>query len=104
MNEEVKNEEVENEEVEQEIPVIKYQNSKGEESEISESDLSESETKVLNDLKMVNQKIQEIDEAHVNHITRQSLVLNQTLLTDLLQSQFAQREDPAPKIITKEIN
>ena len=76
MNEEVKNEEVENEEVEQEIPVIKYQNSKGEESEISESDLSESETKVLNDLKMVNQKIQEIDEAHVNHITRQSLVLN----------------------------
>ena len=98
------NEEVKNEEAEQEIPVIKYQNSKGEESEISESDLSESETKVLNDLKMVNQKIQEIDEAHVNHITRQSLVLNQTLLTDLLQSQFAQREDPAPKIITKEIN
>ena len=98
------NEEVKNEEVEQEIPVIKYQNSKGEDVEITESDLGESETKVLNDLKMVNQKIQEIDEAHVNHITRQSLVLNQTLLTDLLQSQFAQREDPAPKIITKEIN
>ena len=98
------NEEVKNEEAEQEIPVIKYQNSKGEDVEITESDLGESETKVLNDLKMVNQKIQEIDEAHVNHITRQSLVLNQTLLTDLLQSQFAQREDPAPKIITKEIN
>ena len=73
------NEEVKNEEVEQEIPVIKYQNSKGEDVEITESDLGESETKVLNDLKMVNQKIQEIDEAHVNNITRQSLVLNQRL-------------------------
>ena len=98
------NEEVKNEEVEQEIPVIKYQNSKGEDVEITESDLGESETKVLNDLKMVNQKIQEIDEAHVNNITRQSLVLNQTLLTDLLQGQLAQLENTAPKIVTKEIN
>jgi hypothetical protein len=93
---------VKNGEVEQEIvPVIKYQNTKGEDIEIPESDLNDAETNILENLKGVNQKLQEIDEAHIKNLTRQSLVMNQELLTDSLQRELLRFDDETPEIITE---
>ena len=93
---------VKNREVEQEtVPVIKYQNTKGEDIEIPESDLNDAETNILDNLKGVNQKLQEIDEAHIKNLTRQSLVMNQELLTDSLQRELLRFDDETPEIITE---
>ena len=93
---------VKNGEVEQEIvPVIKYRNTKGEDIEIPESDLNDAETNILDNLKGVNQKLQEIDEAHIKNLTRQSLVMNQELLTDSLQRELLRIDDETPEIITE---
>ena len=93
---------VKNREVEQEIvPVIKYQNANGEDIEIPESDLNDAETNILENLKGVNQKLQEIDEAHIKNLTRQSLVMNQELLTDSLQRELLRFDDETPEIITE---
>ena len=93
---------VKNREVEQEtVPVIKYQNTKGEDIEIPESDLNDAETNILENLKGVNQKLQEIDEAHIKNLTRQSLVMNQELLTDSLQRELLRFDDETPEIITE---
>ena len=106
MSDKVKNDEVKNEEVEQEIPVIKYTTKDGDEMEIQEDDLNEVETNILENLKGVNQKLQEIDEAHVKNLTRQSLVMNQELLTDAFQRELVRFDKQKPQIITKtkEIN
>jgi hypothetical protein len=93
---------VKNGEVEQEIvPVIKYQNTKGEDIEIPMSDLNEAETNIANNLNGVIGKLQEIDEAHIKNLTRQSLVMNQELLTDSLQRELLRFDDETPEIITE---
>ena len=85
---------VKNGEVEQEIvPVIKYRNTKGEDIEIPESDLNDAETNILDNLKGV--------EAHIKNLTRQSLVMNQELLTDSLQRELLRFDDETPEIITE---
>jgi len=106
MSDKVKNDEVKNEEVEQEIPVIMYKSADGDEMEIPMSDLNEVETNIANNLNGVNQKLQEIDEVHVKNLTRQSLVMNQELLTDALQRELVRFDKQKPQIITKtkEIN
>ena len=96
------NEEVKNEATEEEVtPVIKYQNAEGIETEIPESDLNDDEAKLVNDLKNINQALQSHDDAHVQGLLRQSLVLNQSLLTDRLQQEFAKRDEETPQIITE---
>ena len=93
---------VKNGEVEQEIvPVIKYRNTKGEDIEIPESDLNDAETNILNKLNEVKQKLQEIDEAHINPLTRQSLVMNEELLSDDLRIELLRFDDETPEIITE---
>tara|TARA_B100001750_G_C15115045_1_gene402073 strand:+ start:87 stop:398 length:312 start_codon:yes stop_codon:yes gene_type:complete len=93
---------VKNREVEQEtVPVIKYRNTKGEDIEIPESDLNEAETNILNKLNEVKQKLQEIDEAHINTLTRQSLVMNEELLSDDLRIELLRFDDETPEIITE---
>lgn len=106
MSDKVKNDEVKNEEVEQEIPVIMYKNADGDEIEIPMSDLNEAETNIANNLNGVIGKLQEIDEVHVKNLTRQSLVMNQELLTDALQRELVRFDKQKPQIITKtkEIN
>lgn len=95
------NEEVKNETTEEPISVIKYQNAEGIETEIPESDLNDDEAKLVNDLKNINQALQSHDDAHVQGLLRQSLVLNQSLLTDRLQQEFAKRDEETPQIITE---
>lgn len=95
MNEEVKATE------EQDIPVIKYTNSKGNEVEILESDLNEEEGKLVGDIKNVTQAIQDIDNAHLGSMVRQSLIMNQNLLNDRLQVELLKREDDEPVIVTE---
>ena len=97
MNEEVKNEATE----EEVIPVIKYQNEEGKETEIPESDLNDDEAKLVNDLKNINQALQSHDDAHVQGLLRQSLLLNQSLLTDRLQQELGKRDEEIPQIITE---
>ena len=106
MSDKVKNDEVKNEEAEQEIPVIMYKNADGDETEIPMSDLNEVETNIANNLNGVIGKLQEIDEVHVKNLTRQSLVMNQELLTDALQRELVRFDKQKPQIITKtkEIN
>jgi hypothetical protein len=106
MSDKVKNDEVKNEEAEQEIPVIMYKNAYGDEIEIPMSDLNEAETNIANNLNGVIGKLQEIDEVHVKNLTRQSLVMNQELLTDALQRELVRFDKQKPQIITKtkEIN
>ena len=106
MSDKVKNDEVKNEEAEQEIPVIKYTTKDGDEMEIPMSDLNEAETNIANNLNGVIGKLQEIDEVHVKNLTRQSLVMNQELLTDALQRELVRFDKQKPQIITKtkEIN
>jgi hypothetical protein len=106
MSDKVKNDEVKNEEAEQEIPVIMYKNADGDEIEIPMSDLNEAETNIANNLNGVIGKLQEIDEVHVKNLTRQSLVMNQELLTDALQRELVRFDKQKPQIITKtkEIN
>ncbi len=95
MNEEVKATE------EQDIPVIKYTNSKGNEVEILESDLNKEEGKLVGDIKNVTQAIQDIDNAHLGSMVRQSLIMNQNLLNDRLQVELLKREDDEPVIVTE---
>lgn len=95
MNEEVKATE------EQDVPVIKYTNSKGDEVEIPESDLNEEEGKLVGDIKNVTQAIQDIDNAHLGSVLRQSLIMNQNLLNDRLQVELLKREDDEPVIVTE---
>ena len=95
MNEEVKATE------EQDIPVIKYTDSKGDEVEILESDLNEEEGKLVGDIKNVTQAIQDIDNAHLGSVMRQSLIMNQNLLNDRLQVELLKREDDEPVIVTE---
>ena len=95
MNEEVKATE------EQDVPVIKYTNSKGDEVEILESDLNEEEGKLVGDIKNVTQAIQDIDNAHLGSVMRQSLIMNQNLLNDRLQVELLKREDDEPVIVTE---
>ena len=95
MNEEVKATE------EQDIPVIKYTDSKGDEVEIPESDLNEEEGKLVGDIKNVTQAIQDIDNAHLGSVLRQSLIMNQNLLNDRLQVELLKREDDEPVIVTE---
>lgn len=96
------NEEVKNEATEEEVtPVIKYQNAEGEEIEIPESDLNDDEAKLVNDLKNINQALQSHDDTHVQGLLRQSLVLNQNLLTDRLQQELGKRDEETPQIITE---
>ena len=95
MNEEVKATE------EQDIPVIKYTDSKGDEVEIPESDLNEEEGKLVGDIKNVTQAIQDIDNAHLGSVMRQSLIMNQNLLNDRLQVELLKREDDEPVIVTE---
>ena len=95
MNEEVKATE------EQDIPVIKYTNSKGNEVDILESDLNEEEGKLVGDIKNVTQAIQDIDNAHLGSMVRQSLIMNQNLLNDRLQVKLLKREDDEPVIVTE---
>lgn len=95
MNEEVKATE------EQEIPVIKYTDSKGEEVEIPEADLNEEEGKLVTDIKNVQQAIKDIDNAHLGSMVRQSLIMNQNLLTDRLQKELVKHENNAPVIVTE---
>ena len=101
MSDKVKNDEVKNEEAEQEIPVIMYKNADGDEIEIPMSDLNEAETNIANNLNGVIGKLQEIDEVHVKSLTRQSLVMNQELLTDALQRELIRFDKQKPQIITK---
>jgi hypothetical protein len=101
MSDKVKNDEVKNEEAEQEIPVIMYKNADGDEIEIPMSDLNEAETNIANNLNGVIGKLQEIDEVHVKNLTRQSLVMNQELLTDALQRELIRFDKQKPQIITK---
>ena len=101
MSDKVKNDEVKNEEAEQEIPVIMYKNADGDEIEIPMSDLNEAETNIANNLNGVIGKLQEIDEVHVKNLTRQSLVMNQELLTDALQRELVRFDKQKPQIITK---
>ena len=95
MNEEVKATE------EQDIPVIKYTDSKGDEVEIPESDLNEEEGKLVGDIKNVTQAIQDIDNAHLGSVLRQSLIMNQNFLNDRLQAELLKREDDEPVIVTE---
>ena len=95
MNEEVKATE------EQDVPVIKYTNSKGDEVEILESDLNEEETRLVADYNNVKQAIQDIDNAHLGSVMRQSLIMNQNLLNDRLQVELLKREDDEPVIVTE---
>ena len=95
MNEEVKATE------EQDVPVIKYTDSKGDEVEILESDLNEEEGKLVGDIKNVTQAIQDIDNAHLGSVMRQSLIMNQNLLNDRLQVELLKREDDEPVIVTE---
>ena len=95
MNEEVKATE------EQDVPVIKYTDSKGDEVEIPESDLNEEEGKLVGDIKNVTQAIQDIDNAHLGSVLRQSLIMNQNFLNDRLQVEFLKREDDEPVIVTE---
>ena len=95
MNEEVKATE------EQDVPVIKYTDSKGDEVEIPESDLNEEEGKLVGDIKNVTQAIQDIDNAHLGSVVRQSLIMNQNLLNDRLQVELLKREDDEPVIVTE---
>tara|TARA_R100000458_G_scaffold36585_1_gene34029 strand:- start:8867 stop:9175 length:309 start_codon:yes stop_codon:yes gene_type:complete len=95
MNEEVKATE------EQDIPVIKYTNSKGDEVEILESDLNEEETRLVADYNNVKQAIQDIDNAHLGSVVRQSLIMNQNFLNDRLQVELLKREDDEPVIVTE---
>lgn len=95
MNEEVKATE------EQDVPVIKYTDSKGDEVEIPESDLNEEEGKLVGDIKNVTQAIQDIDNAHLGSVMRQSLIMNQNLLNDRLQVELLKREDDEPVIVTE---
>ena len=95
MNEEVKATE------EQDVPVIKYTNSKGDEVEIPESDLNEEEGKLVGDIKNVTQAIQDIDNAHLGSVLRQSLIMNQNFLNDRLQAELLKREDDEPVIVTE---
>jgi len=95
MNEEVKATE------EQDVPVIKYTNSKGDEVEILESDLNEEETRLVADYNNVKQAIQDIDNAHLGSVVRQSLIMNQNLLNDRLQVELLKREDDEPVIVTE---
>jgi len=106
MSDEVKNDEVKNEEAEQEIPVIKYTTKDGDEMEIPMSDLNEVETNIANNLNNVIGKLQEIDEKHINTLTRQLAVMNQELLKDALQRELVRFDKQKPQIITKtkEIN
>jgi len=95
MNEEVKATE------EQDVPVIKYTDSKGDEVEIPESDLNEEEGKLVGDIKNVTQAIQDIDNAHLGSVLRQSLIMNQNFLNDRLQVELLKREDDEPVIVTE---
>ena len=95
MNEEVKATE------EQDVPVIKYTNSKGDEVEILESDLNEEETRLVADYNNVKQAIQDIDNAHLGSVVRQSLIMNQNFLNDRLQAELLKREDDEPVIVTE---
>ena len=95
MNEEVKATE------EQDVPVIKYTNSKGDEVEILESDLNEEETRLVADYNNVKQAIQDIDNAHLGSVVRQSLIMNQNFLNDRLQVELLKREDDEPVIVTE---
>ena len=95
MNEEVKATE------EQDVPVIKYTDSKGDEVEIPESDLNEEEGKLVGDIKNVTQAIQDIDNAHLGSVVRQSLIMNQNFLNDRLQAELLKREDDEPVIVTE---
>ncbi len=96
------NEEVKNEATEEEVtPVIKYENAEGVETEIPEDELNEVEANLVNDLKNINQALQTHDDTHMQGLLRQSLVLNQNLLTDRLQQEFAKRDEETPQIITE---
>ena len=95
------NEEVKNEATEEEVtPVIKYENAEGVETEIPEDELNEVEANIVNDLKNINQALQSHDDTHMQGLLRQSLVLNQNLLTDRLQQEFAKRDEEKPVIIS----
>jgi len=95
------NEEVKNEATEEEVtPVIKYENAEGVETEIPEDELNEVEANIVNDLKNINQALQSHDDTHMQGLLRQSLVLNQNLLTDRLQQEFAKRDEETPQIIS----
>ena len=95
------NEEVKNEATEEEVtPVIKYENAEGVETEIPEDELNEVEANIVNDLKNINQALQSHDDTHMQGLLRQSLVLNQNLLTDRLQKEFAKRDEEKPVIIS----
>ncbi len=95
------NEEVKNEATEEEVtPVIKYENAEGEEIEILESDLTDVEANLVNDLKNINQALQTHDDTHMQGLLRQSLVLNQNLLTDRLQQELAKSDEEKPVIIS----
>ena len=96
------NEEAKNEATEEEVtPVIKYENAEGVETEIPEDELNEVEANIVNDLKNINQALQSHDDTHMQGLLRQSLVLNQNLLTDRLQQEFAKRDEETPQIITE---
>jgi len=96
------NEEVKNEATEEEVtPVIKYENAEGVETEIPEDELNEVEANIVNDLKNINQALQSHDDTHMQGLLRQSLALNQNLLTDRLQQEFAKRDEETPQIITE---
>ena len=96
------NEEVKNEATEEEVtPVIKYENAEGVETEIPEDELNEVEANIVNDLKNINQALSSHDDAHVQGLLRQSLALNQNLLTDRLQKELAKRDEETPQIITE---
>ena len=95
------NEEVKTTEEEQETPVIKYTNSSGDEAEIPEDELNEEQGKLVADIKNVQQAIQDIDNAHLGSMVRQSLIMNQNLLTDRLQGELIKLEDVAPVIVTE---
>ena len=97
MNEEVKNEATE----EQIISKIKFTNSKGEEIEMLEDDLNEKESKLVADYNNITQAIKDIDNTHLNSLVRQSLILNQKLLTDRLEQEFDKRDEETPQIITE---
>jgi len=95
------NEEVKNEATEEEVtPVIKYENAEGVETEIPEDELNEVEANIVNDLKNINQALKSHDDTHMQGLLRQSLVLNQNLLTDRLQKEFAKRDEEKPVIIS----
>ena len=63
--------------------------------------MNEVEANIVNDLKNINQALQSHDDTHMQGLLRQSLVLNQNLLTDRLQQEFAKRDEETPQIITE---